>query len=97
MATTRYAQSVAGPLPKTLKFTVSADNDLLLDGDNYIVLGAFFEGLATAVNIDSGVDITELPAQVASTETLNVTASGAGAVTLVVVALPNAGYSTFDV
>lgn len=97
MATTRYAQSVVGPLPKTVKFSVTADNDLLMDGGNYLVLGAYLEGLATALNIDSGVDITEMPFQVADDETLNVTTTGAGAVSLVFVAMPEAGYSTFDV
>ncbi len=99
MATTRYAQSVAGPLPKTVKFSVTADNDVLLSGGNFLVLGAYFEGLATALNIDAGADIAANVGgiSVADDETLNVTASGAGAVTLVFVALPVAGYSTFDV
>lgn len=97
MATTRYAQSVAGPLPKTVKFSVTADNDLLMDGGNYLVLGAYFEGAVTALNLNGGADITEMPFQVSSTDTVNVTTAGAGDVTLAFVALPDAGYSTFDV
>lgn len=96
MATTRYKESVAGGLPKTVKFDVTADNDVLVENENAIVLGAFFEGLATALNLDAGVDITELPAQVADTEQLCVTTTGDGSVTLVMSVLPDAGFATHD-
>jgi len=97
MATTRNAKSVTGPLLRSVKFDVTADNDLLLDGGNYLVLGAYFDGLATAINIDSGSDVATSGTQVASDETLNATATGAGTVTLFFAEIPDAGMPTFDV
>ena len=96
MATTRYSYNVVGPLLKTAKFGVTADNDTLLADGDFLVLGCVFEGLATAVNIDAGLDITVFPAVVANTETLDVTTTGAGSVTVLFVEMPDAGYTTLD-
>jgi hypothetical protein len=95
MATTRYAKSVVGSLPRTARFSVTADNDVLLSGGDYLVLGVYHHGAnTTAVNIDSGADVTTFPIKVVSTEDLCVTASGAGDVSLVFVEMPVAGYTT---
>jgi hypothetical protein len=53
------------------------------------------EGLVTALNIDAGLDITEFPFQVAIDETVNVTTTGAGEVTILFATLPKEGYPTF--
>lgn len=71
-------------------FNVTADNDVLIPaGENYLVLGAFFSGLATAINQNAGVDITVFPTATAgANDTVCATASGAGTVTLVYVQIP---------
>lgn len=96
MATTRDGNAVAGGLPKTVKFDVTADNDVIISGEDAIILGVFLEGLVTALNIDEGADITAIPFQLASTEDLCVTASGAGSVTVVYAALPQTTYTSYD-
>lgn len=95
MAVTNVAHKV-GQLLQTSKFAVTADNDEIIPaGREQIVVGAFFEGLATALNIDSGLDITEFPFQVGLAETVNVTTTGAGEVTILFATLPKEGYPTF--
>lgn len=71
-------------------FNVTADNDVLLPtGKNYLVLGAFFSGLATAVNQNAGADIATFPSATAgANDTVCATATGAGTVTLVYVEIP---------
>jgi hypothetical protein len=83
MATTKAKQSV-GPITHSAKYEVTADNDVIFAaGERLMVIGAMFEGLATALNIDSGADITAYPFTLEADEELNVTASGAGTVELV--------------
>ena len=98
MATTRYAKSIVGGLPKTARFSVTADNDVLLEGDDMIVIAAYYhDANVTALNIDAGADIVELPAMVTKAQQLCVTAAGAGDVTLVFASLPAPRYDTYDV
>ena len=55
MAVTNVAHKV-GQLLQTSKFAVDTDNDEIIPvGREQIVVGAFFEGLATALNIDAGI------------------------------------------
>lgn len=95
MATTVDSGNRAGSLPLVVKFDVTADNDVLLPvGNECVVVGAVFEGLATALNLDSGADQTATTFNVASTETLNVTTTGAGSVTLIYIPTPVDGFAT---
>ena len=96
MATTQDGGLVVGGLQKTVKFTVTADNDELMADVNVIVHAVKFEGAATAVNIDSGADLTAFPTEVTAAQTLNVTTAGAGAVTVIFSEMPVDGYTTFD-
>ena len=83
MATTQAKQSV-GPITKSAKFNVTADNDVIFAaGERLLVIGALFSGLATALNKDSGVDVAAYPFTLEKTEVLNVTATGAGSVELI--------------
>ena len=97
MATTRNAKAVTGPLLRSVKFDVTADNDEIMADGTYLVVGAYFTGLATALNIDSGADLTAFPAAVENDETLNVTATGAGTVTVFFAEIPSAGMATYDI
>jgi len=97
MATTVDTGSRAGQLPKTAKFNVTADNDVIVSGEDALVVGAVFTGLATALNIDAGADITEMPFSLASDEELCVTTTGAGTVTISYHALPQATYVSNDI
>lgn len=97
MAVTRYSQDVVGALPKTARFTATADNDVILAAGNYIVLAAYFHGAnVTALNLAGGVDITAYPFTSAN-QTVCVTAAGTGDVTVVFVELPSTTYSTFSI
>ncbi len=97
MATTNDGGLYLGGLNKTAKFAVTADNDVLLSGGNFVVHGFIADGTnATALNIDAGADITAFPASVASTEDLCVTTSGADNVTVIFSELPVDGYTTLD-
>ena len=83
MATTKAKQSV-GPITQSAKYDVTADNDVIFAaGERILVIGALFSGLCTALNIDSGVDITAFPFELTAAQELNVTASGAGSVELI--------------
>ena len=95
MAVTNVAHKV-GQLLQTSKFRVTADNDEIIPvGRQQLVIGAYFEGLATALSIDSGAVITEFPFQVSAAQTVNVTTTGVGQVTLLFATLPYEGYPTF--
>lgn len=94
MATTRVSGNVVGQLLKTAKFDVTADNDVLLSGDRFTVVAAVYDGLATALNIDAGIDEVAFPIVVEAAEELCVTASGAGSVTLTFQAEPVQGIAT---
>lgn len=95
MATTRYAGTVVGPLLKTAKFDVTADNDVILSGDRFLIVGAIFDTV-TALNIDGGEDILAYPVEVAADEQLQVTTTGAGSVTLLFAAMPTTPTVTYD-
>lgn len=97
MATSVSQNQRLGGLLKTARFSVTADNDVLFPaGQELLVLGAFHHsGNTTAVNIDAGVDITAFPVQVGSAETLNVTGTGAGDVTVVFAEIAKPGMETY--
>ena len=94
MTTTQKKQSF-GPIMKTAKFAVTADNDVLLSVGHYLILGAVFTGLATALNTGAGADIV-LPGANIAGETVCVTATGAGTVELVFLEVEEVGFETFD-
>ena len=93
MATTQKKQA-SHPLLRCAAYDVTADNDVIFPaGGEKMIIAAYFDGLATALNIDAGLDAV-LPFQVADDEVLNVTTTGAGSVELVWVDLAEVGYAT---
>jgi hypothetical protein len=97
MSVTRYAKAIPGALPIVARFTATADNDVILPAGNYVVLAAFFHGAnVTALNKAGGTDEAGYPFNTAN-QTVCVTASGTGDVTIVYVEVPAAGLTTFTV
>lgn len=97
MAVTRYSKDIVGAPVKTARFTCTADNDVILPAGNYIVLAAYFHnGNITALNKAAGADETAYPITTAN-QTVCVTASGTGDVTVVFMELPTTGYTTYTV
>lgn len=92
MAVTLTQDPRAGQILRTAKFTATADNDTLMAaGTAKIVLGAYFHGAhLTALNIDSGLDITAYPFVVTAAQAVCATSDAvSGDVTIVFVELPN--------
>jgi hypothetical protein len=97
MATTRYKKNVSPDLINVARFTVTADNDVLLPAGDYLVLGAYHHSAnTTALNLAAGADIAAYPAKAAN-QTVCATAAGTGDITLLWVEIPAPGYTTFSV
>ena len=98
MAVTRYKKNVTGQPLKSVRFTASADNDVLLAAGNYIVVAAYFHGAhLTALNLDSGADITAYPFTTAANAVCATSDGTAGDVTILFSELPTAGLDTFSI
>lgn len=94
MADAKQTLAVGGHM-ETAGYTVAADGDVLFTGGTLLILGAIVEGAVTGITI--GGSAATFPAAVAEGEVVAAAASGAGALSVVFVSLPDKRYVTHDI